>query len=252
MFDTVPPVSRLRTEAHRYARWSGLVVGLIVAQPFLVMENDDIAMPIVGAITAFGLCAVAGVLLGDALTPRPQEAVRTASLTPRRIRDHVPPRVAPLLIVEAVFLFTLLMIGNATATTDELNRPGRALMATCGGMTAHSGPWPGLFYSVPILIALAVGTPACAWALRRVAHGPGGDQQRRDRAWAITGAWGLLVSGQLLLVILMIAVTLMDTACVGTLGMVLSWVIFPLAPLSLFTFAWSLFTVVVPRAVGDE
>ncbi|MFJ6837051.1 hypothetical protein [Streptomyces sp. NPDC091209] len=50
---------------------------------------------LVFAITAFGLCAVGGVLLGDALTLRPQEAVRTASLAPRLIRDQVPPRMAP-------------------------------------------------------------------------------------------------------------------------------------------------------------
>ncbi|WP_164764508.1 hypothetical protein [Streptomyces lydicus] len=31
---------------------------------------------------------------------------------------------------------------------------------------------------------LALGTVACAWALRRVAHRAGDDQQRRDRSWA--------------------------------------------------------------------
>lgn len=74
MLDTNWSESRLRAGAHRHARWAGLAVF---------------------AITAFGLCVVGGVLLGDALTPRPREAVRTAGLAPRRVRDHVPPRVPP-------------------------------------------------------------------------------------------------------------------------------------------------------------
>lgn len=246
------PESRFRTEGHRWARWSGLVVGLVVGWQFLTMENDDIAGPISWALTAFGLCAVGGVLLGDALAPRPRDAVRTASLTPRRIRDHVPPRVAPLLVIQAASLVVLLATGAATATADQLGRPGRALAVTCDGIRTVVGPWPGLFYSVPMLVALVVGTPACFWALRRVAHGPGDDQQRHDRAWAITGAWGLMVSSQLVLVVLMIAVMLMDTTCAGPLGTVSVLVLYLLGFVSLFTAAWSLSTVVVPRAVADE
>ncbi|TQK45468.1 hypothetical protein FBY35_7036 [Streptomyces sp. SLBN-118] len=101
--------------------------------------------------------------------------------------------------------------------------------------------------------ALAVGTPVCVWALRRIAHSPGDDQQRRDRAWAITGAWGLLVSSQVLLVVLMIFVALTEeTACAGPLGAATIVVTCPLGLLSLFTFGWSLVTVVAPRAVDDE
>ncbi|WP_329125077.1 hypothetical protein [Streptomyces sp. NBC_01353] len=203
------------------------------------------------AITAFGLCAVGGVLLGDALTLRPQEAVRTASLAPRLMQDQVPPRMAPLLLLQAASLVTLLAIGAVTASSDP-DRAGRAITVTCDGMRASLGPWPGLYYSGPMFAALAVGTPVCVWALRRISHGPGDDQQRRDRAWAITGAWGLLVSSQVLLVVLMILVALTETACAGPLGAATIVVICPLGLLSLFTFGWSLVTVVVPRAVDDE
>ncbi|MGW0708631.1 hypothetical protein ACWD4G_22210 [Streptomyces sp. NPDC002643] len=250
--DLPEPQPRFGAEAHRWARWSGLVVGFVVGWQFLTMGNEDIAEPITWGTAAFGLCAVAGVLLGDALTPRPRDAVRTASLTPRRIRDHVPPRMAPLLVAQSAFLVVLLAIGAATATEDKQGRPDRALALTCDGIHTVVGPWPGLFYSVPMLAALAVGTPACVWALRRVAHGPGDDQQRHDRAWAITGAWGLMVSGQLVLVVLMIATMLMEAPCAAPLSPLTVLVIYPLGFLSLFTAAWSLATVVVPRAVADE
>ena len=115
--------------------------------------------------------------------------MRTASLAPRLVRHQVPPRMAPLLLLQAATLVTLLVIGAVTASSgpDRIGRAGRVLTVTCEGMPASLGPWPGLYYSGPMIAALAVGTPVCVWALRRIAHGPGDDQQRRDRAWAITG-----------------------------------------------------------------
>ncbi|WP_199921463.1 hypothetical protein [Streptomyces bicolor] len=253
MLDTVPLQSRFLDHADHYARWSSLAIGIVSAQQLVTMESGDIAMPLVFAITAFGLCAVGGVLLGDALTLRPQEAVRTASLAPRLVRDQVPPRMAPLLLVQAASLVTLLVIGAVTATDPErIGRPGRVITVTCEGVRASLGPWPGLYYSGPMFAALAVATPVCVWALRRIAHGPGDEQQRRDRAWAITGAWGLLVSSQVLLVVVMIFIALTEKACAGPLGAVTIVVICPLGLLSLFTFGWSLVTVVAPRAVDDE
>ncbi|EST24742.1 hypothetical protein M878_29910 [Streptomyces roseochromogenus subsp. oscitans DS 12.976] len=210
--------------------------------------GDDYGMPIVLAITGFGLCAAGGVLLGDALTPHPQEAVRTAGLAPRRVRDQVPPRMTPLLLLLAVSLVVLLAIGLATASPDAIGRAGRAITVTCNGVTKPISPWPGIFYGTPILASLTLGTAACAWALRRIAYRPGGDQQRRTRSRAITAAWGLLVTPQLLLVDLMIATVLTHTSCAGTLGTIAAVVIYPLGLLSLVALAWCLFTVAAPRA----
>ena len=65
-------------------------------------------------------------------------------------------------------------------------------------------------------------------------------------------AWGLLVSSQVLLVMLMIFVALTEKACAGPLGVATIAVICPLGMLGLFTFYWSLVTVVAPRAVEDN
>ncbi|MBT2509391.1 hypothetical protein J7I98_26630 [Streptomyces sp. ISL-98] len=107
----------------------------MAAQQLVTMESGDITMPLVFAITAFGLCAVGGVLLGDALTLRPQEAVRTASLAPRLVRAHVPPRMAPLLRLQAASLVTLLVIGAVTASfdPDRIGTAGRVITVTCEG-----------------------------------------------------------------------------------------------------------------------
>ncbi|MFJ8104326.1 hypothetical protein [Streptomyces sp. NPDC096132] len=252
MLDTVPP-ERLLTRADLCARWAGLALGVAVAQALATMDSDDMSMPFVAAVTAFGLCAVGGVLLGDSLTPAPQDPVRTAGLAPRRVRDHVPPRMAPLLVVQAGCVAVLLAIGAAMADADSAGRAGRALAVTCSlGPTRLLGPWPGLYYAPLILVSLTLGTAACVWSLRRIAHRPGENQQRHDRSWAITAAWGLLVSSQLLLVLGMIGRVLFYSRCAGMLGNITALVIYPLGLLSLFTLGWCLFTIVVPRAVDDE
>ncbi|MFF9041453.1 hypothetical protein ACF090_38975 [Streptomyces sp. NPDC014892] len=253
MLDTAPLQDRLLDHADHYARWSGLAIGLVVAQALSTFGHIEFEQRVVFCLTAFGLCAVAGVLLADALTLRPQEAVRTASLAPRLVRDHVPPRMGPLIVLQGVSLVVLLVITAATASgdPDRMFITGKVVDVTCNGMRATLGPWPGLFYSLPMFGALAIATPTCVWALRRIAHGPGEEQQRRDRAWAVTGAWGLLVSSQQLYAVLMVSVSLTETGCAGTLGAITFWVFYPLALLNVFTVAWSLVTVVAPRAVED-
>jgi hypothetical protein len=158
MLDTVPPETRLRARADRYARWAGLAAGAVAAQQLATMDSDDLGVPFLYAITAFGLCAVGGVLLGDALTPRPQEAVRTAGLAPRRVRDQVPPRMTPVLLLQAVSLVALLLTAAAVASPDDLGRAGRAFVVTCGGVSESHSPWPGSYYGIPMLASLAVGT----------------------------------------------------------------------------------------------
>ncbi|GAB2945793.1 hypothetical protein [Streptomyces heilongjiangensis] len=256
MLDSVPLPYRLLEHADHVARWSGLAVGIVVAQAVSTLGDGDVEFEqrVVFCLTAFGLCAVAGVLLADALTLRPQEAVRTASLAPRLVRDHVPPRMGPLIALQGVSLVALLVITAATAALDsgDVLSWGNTVHITCNGMRANLGPWPGLSYGLPMFGALAVATPTCAWALRRIAHGPGEDQQRRDRAWAVTGAWGLLVSSQQLYAVLMVSVALTETGCAGVVGVLTFWVFYPLALLNLITVVWSLVTVVAPRAVEDE
>ena len=253
MLDTARPESRPR--ADRYARWAGLAVGVVTAPLWATMDISAFGneygfnVPWAGGVMAFGLCAVGGVLLGDALTPRPREAVRIAGLAPRRVRDHVPPRMTPLLLLQAVFLVGLVGIG-AAASSGTVDRAVRAALAKCDGVTGPPvGLWPGMFYGSQILISFAIGTVACAWALRRIALRPGSDQQRSDRSLAITAAWGVLVSTQLVVVLLLISNFLTRGNCAaGMLGTVTALVIYPLGLLALFTLAWSLFTVVAPRA----
>ncbi|MGW6530963.1 hypothetical protein [Streptomyces venezuelae] len=241
----LPPEAVARARADLYARWAGLAAGAAAAWA-IVSRDDGLGIGILYAIPAFGLCAVAGVLLGDALTPPPRGPVRSAGLTPRRARDYVPPRTTRLLVAQALTLLTLLVAAAVMASPDDQGRAGRTLSATCQGMTQTVGPWPGLFYGAPVLATLAIGTVACAWSLRRIARRPSEEQPRRDRALAITAAWGLLVSTPLLGTTTFAAGALLGLDCMGASGS--AWILIPVALSAASTMTWSLTTIVSPRA----
>ncbi|MGW1889284.1 hypothetical protein ACWCP6_03355 [Streptomyces sp. NPDC002004] len=239
------PLSRL----DRYARWAGLLAG-VVAGRFFLSRDDGLGVGILYAVLAFGLSAVAGVVAGDALAAPSRGAVRTAGLAPRRVRDYLPRRMTPLLLGEAVALAALLTVAATVASPDDLGRSGRSIAATCAGMSESAGAWPGSFYGIPVLVSLAVGSAACAWALRRIALRPGPEESRHDRAHAITGAWGVLVSAPLAGASATAAGALLSLRCDGTTGSVAAWVVLvPVAGTAVLTLAWSLFTVISPRAI---
>ncbi|MDO0912588.1 hypothetical protein QQM39_17550 [Streptomyces sp. DT2A-34] len=238
-----PPASRAPVD--RYARWTGLAIGLLASRWLLPLNNGEGTLY---AILAFGLCAVAGVLLGDALTAPRRGAVRTAGLTPRRVRNYVPPRMTPLLLGLAAALVVLLAAAAAVASPDDLGRAGRALTVTCRGVTQSHSPWPGLYYGLPILASLALSTAACGWSLRRIATRPGDEQSRRDRTLAIVAAWGLVVSSSLLGAASTASGALMSTTCDGAVGTAANVVLWPLGLLTLLTAPWCLFTIISPRA----
>ncbi|MEU5532762.1 hypothetical protein [Streptomyces sp. NPDC020362] len=234
-----------RAPVDRYARWTGLVVGALAGRWLTSLDHDE---GVLYAVSAFGLCAVAGVLAGDALTPPARGAVRTAGLAPRRVRDYVPPRLTRLLVALAGALVVLLVAAGAVAAPDDLGRAGRALTLTCRGVTQSSGPWPGLAYGLPMLASLAVATAACGWSLRRITRRPGDEQSRRDRALAVVAAWGLVVSTSLLGAASTASGALVSLTCDGTVGTVANAVLWPLAVIALFTVPWALVTVCSPRA----
>ncbi|MFG2555391.1 hypothetical protein [Streptomyces sp. NPDC048581] len=242
---TSAPASRAPVD--RYARWTGLAVGVSAALWLSPLNNGEGTLY---AILAFGLCAVAGVLLGDALTAPRRGAVRTAGLTPRRVRDYVPPRMTLLLLCLAAALVVLLTTAAAVASPDDLGRAGRALTVACGGVTQSYTPWPGLYYGLPTLASLTLSTAACGWSLRRISTRPGDEQSRRDRALAIVAAWGLVVSSSLFGAASTVSGALMSTTCDGVAGAVGNWTVWPLGLLALITAPWCLFTIISPRATA--
>lgn len=255
-----PPLPDRRPRTGLAARWAGLALGAVLA--WALAGDDHLGLRLLGAAPAFGLCAVAGVLVGDALTPRPTGTVRGAGLTPRRIRDFLPRRLTSVLAAQAAALLALLTAAALTASADDLGRAGRSLTAACGELTESHGPWPGLFYGGPILGALALATAACGYALHRVTRRPApapsataeareaDERQRRDHARAVTAAWGLTVCVPLAGSAFSAWGALTSLSCLGATAQTLGWLVLPVAVTAFGTALWLLFTLVTPRTAA--
>lgn len=147
-------------------RAGGLAVGLAAGVLLLGLGQD--ADPL-GRLTALAPLAVGvGGLLGTVvgeLTARPRVGVvRSAAVETRSVGDLVPRFRAGLLGVSTVVLLTVLGLGAAWGSPDDLGRAGRSFETSCravvDGVTttvgSSRGPFPGSFYAVPLAIGLLV------------------------------------------------------------------------------------------------
>ncbi len=243
--DTVPTAS----PAVRYSRWAGLLIGAVATRIVGQAWDAEADIGVLYAIVAFGLCAIMGVLAGDALTARPRGPVRTAGLAPRQVRDYVPPRMTPFLIAQAGVVVVLVVAAAILARSDEASRAGHPLAFACqDGSVIGIRSWPGVHNGLPILTCLAVSTAACLWSLTWIARRPGDDQTRHDSALTVVAAWGLLVSALLLGIASTVSGDLMSTTCDGTLVRIGAALLWPTALVALVTVSWCLFTVISPKA----
>lgn len=98
-------------------------------------------------------------------------------------------------------------------------------------MSSGARPWPGLFYSVPLGIAVAIGLLGAVFALRVVVLRPRGgsapdlvavdDVLRRRAAEAVVAATGVMVAGSLFAVAVLAGFIL-----IRFYGSPVSWTIF--------------------------
>ncbi len=113
-----------------------------------------------------GLAFAAVQAVGEATWPRPTGQVRRAILVRRTTRDVAPRRLRAATWGWAV-LGTLALVAGGLAADG-----GRSVSRTfpTGGTT--SGPFPGWYFGVPLLVAIAVVLLAAEVVLRRVATRP--------------------------------------------------------------------------------
>ncbi|MER7664628.1 hypothetical protein [Streptomyces sp. NPDC096193] len=227
-------------------RWTGLAAGVVVNK--LVTFSPESDVDLLYAIPVLGICAVGGVVLADVVAHPVARGVRQASVAPRRIRDHIPRGLAWTLLVQALLLVLLLIVAVATASTDAAGHAGRAVAAACGGPDQLVGPWPGPYYAWPVLGGLTVGTAVCAATLRRITMRAADDEQRRVRARATVGAWGLLTAAPLFAVSLTMATAMLSLSCGGWMETVSLWGLGIVAFVSALTAGWCLGALLLPQA----
>jgi hypothetical protein len=189
----------------RFLRLGGLLTGLLAATVLTAGSKPGAAPAI--AVPALAVFLAAGLIAADRTVPRPEAAaVRTARLVRRRVVDVVPVAPAAGVAVLLVGLTGLLAVTGVASTPHKFSdvtpanpNDGRHLGCLSGGV-AQSGPWPGWYYAIPIVVTVAAAVVAAAVALRGVMTRPvvdtgvPGDTYRRRTASAIVGALGVVVA----------------------------------------------------------
>lgn len=260
-------------------RWAGLGVGVAAAVQTASVGSHGLGLML--APTVFGLCVIGGVVAGELATTPRHEGVRTAALETRTIANYLPRRLGGLIVASTIFLGALLVTTTLMGSADEQGRTGTMLSRACNAdvsasVTAQSisglpnygskGPWPGLFYSLPLAIAVAVGLLGAAVALRTVVLRPrrgsapelivADDVLRRRSAEAVVAATGVMVAPSLSGVALTAGGALVGIDCAPVWWTVPGFVLLAVAALMFLFLGWCLAQLLVgpwirPRESGD-
>jgi hypothetical protein len=162
----------------RAARRRAMIAVLFAATVFLVVAVAGITMPqLLGLPFAVAplIAGAAGMLLYGATPPRlvalQSDEPRVARLVPRSVLSALPARRAGAFLAAVLALVVLLIFGGVTATLDEDGR-SRVLSVEAHGVSSWARPYPGWFYGIPVLIALAVLVVSVLIALHRISTTP--------------------------------------------------------------------------------
>ena len=183
-------------------RLLGMVLGIVLA--VFAWNLGTSGRGAMLSLSVFGLSVLLATAVGETVVrPRPAPGVRTASLTPRRVRDYLP-WTTPLVGFLVVATVAVLTFTTVTASDDSLGRARALACTTADGSASHS-PYPGAFYSFPLAVALVVVLGAAAVAARRVVDRPrgmaaspeGDDLLRRNSLDMVVAATGTAVAAPL-------------------------------------------------------
>ena len=235
---------------HRKAvgwRWAGLSLGALTAA--LTASKGSLGLGVMLAPTVFGLCVIGGAVVGELATIPRSGSVRTVTLKTRSAGKYLPRRLSALVMASTIGLGALLVTTTRMGSAD-LSRVGRVVFRACGAeRSAAYGPWPGLFYTVPLGMAVIIGLLGAAVALRTVVMRPrvgpapnlvADDAVRRRSAEAVVAATGVMVTASLFGVALSALGALVTSACPPTSWTALGVSLLTIGVLSLLAAAWCL------------
>lgn len=242
-------------QVHRSTqRWrlGGLAVGLAAAGA--TVATSSLGRGVMLAVPVAALCVLAGVVVGEVRVTAPDRAVRSAVLEVRRVRNYLPQRLSASVASATLALVGVLAWTTAVGSADDLGRAGRVLARQCGPLVseAHS-PWPGAYYSLPLLTLVVGGVLVAAVAVRLVVRRPrqgedvAVDEALRYRAVrAIVAAVGLLVAVPSAGVFLVTAVALGGSSCPTVWDVPVAITLGGAVPVLLLLAGWCLVVLLAP------
>ncbi|WP_278314578.1 hypothetical protein [Lolliginicoccus levis] len=180
--------------------WSGITVGIIAAS--YASASNPLGRGLALAAPVFTLAVLGGVIASELSARPPRGPVRTATLAARASRRYLPRALAGAVLASLIALGGLMLLGTLAASSDDLDRDGRALAYQCGELiTGRVSPWPGTFYTAPLAAVLGAVIVQVAIGLWALAHRPpsSGDHaadnaERHRSASRIVAAAGLAIT----------------------------------------------------------
>lgn len=233
-------------------RCAGLGLGAVAAA--WTANFGSLGLGVMLAPTAFGLCVIAGVAAGELANIPRSGSVRTVAPEARSVVKYLPRRLGALVAASTFGLGALLAVTTLMGSADDLGRAGRSLFRQCNAETSASGgPWPGLFYSVPLGMAVGIGFLGAGVALRTVVLAPRAgsdpdlldtddtdDTLRQGSAEAVVAATGVMVAASLFGVALTAGGALIGFTCPPTSWIALGVALIAVAVLMLLLALWCL------------
>lgn len=201
------PATRRVARQVTTCRLAGVTAGVAAAGALATSPGSWLGLGQALAASAFAVCLLAGVLIGELIAAGHHDTVRTAALEVRETRAYLPPVLARAVAGTLCVLTVFLVLTTWVADPDDAGRAGRALTLTCGAYSTTGTPWPGVYYAAPIALVTLAGVAVAAAALRRLTRRPrpgtgtaevaADDRTRRASARAITAAVGVLAAAPL-------------------------------------------------------
>jgi hypothetical protein len=203
------PVATVRRTARRVlaCRLAGLVTGLIAGLTVASGPSSWLGMGAALAVPTFAGCLLAGVLVGEVVATAPSGPSRTAALEVRDVRSYLPPLMTRSVVAAVIGLAGFLTVTSVVGGPDDQGRPGRSLTLVCADYASTVGPWPGVYYSLPIGLSVLGGLLAAmvvTWMVTRrprpdpdPAARTADDRVRRASARAVMAACGVLAAAPL-------------------------------------------------------
>jgi|GEM_PF-3103798 len=152
-------------------RLLGAAVGGVAAAYLVAEDTLGLGLLLAAPVATLGL--LLGVLAAELVVRPPGGARRSASLTARSATDYVPRRLTAAVVTTGVTLLVLASVTTALGSPDDLGRPGRWLTRACSAVeTASRGPWPGSYYTGPLLVLVGTGVLLALLVLRTTVARP--------------------------------------------------------------------------------
>lgn len=154
---TFPELARLRSVTAT-SRISALAAGVIIAVALAILL--PLGLGVFLAPTAFAGVQIMAVLVAGAVSRNAARTPGVSGLEVRRIRRYLPMGLTALVGSVTVILLGALAWTTAAGSPDSLGNAGRnfSYLTPCDVEMCETsvGPFPGSFYSIPLVTLLAV------------------------------------------------------------------------------------------------